>query len=199
MSRRRREILARFLLWERHPPSPIIIACIGGNMKLFVICLSILFVFTTWFMNINANINATAWTSELELADDASTPEKKSEYLDQFIKKAESERVAEYGAVFYKNEKTKVNNQIDVLRSLKKRCDDLGPLNKESMGYSQGMTQVTGQEFHHAVGHIREVFNSAYQLYYYGSFWYFSSYWSWLVLILAVCTFYGKDILDAML
>jgi hypothetical protein len=86
-------------------------------------------------------------TAMLRLADDANTPEQKSRFLGQYLDALESRPLPEYGAFVFKTERNRVANQLDVVRSLKKRCDDLAVVDPSSLGYAQGMEQITGQEF----------------------------------------------------
>src|SRR5262249_22815817 len=98
---------------------------------------------------------------DLNLADDASTPQQKSEYLGQFIDRMQSKSLPEYAAWIWKNDRNKVSNQMKVVMSLKKRCDDLAKVDPGSLGYAQGMQQISGQEFDHALGPIRDTFDDA--------------------------------------
>lgn len=100
-------------------------------------------------------------TANLKLADDASTPEQKATFLRAFIADMDRDHPAEYAAWIFKSERNRISNQRIVIESLIKRCDDLSTLNKESMGYSQGMTQITGQEFDHAVTEINSIYEDA--------------------------------------
>lgn len=98
---------------------------------------------------------------ELDLADDASTPQQKSVFLGAFIDHMESRHLPEHAAFIFENERNRVSNQIDVLKSLKKRCDDLSKVDPASLGYAQGMTQLSGQEFDHATGSVSSIFDDA--------------------------------------
>jgi lipopolysaccharide export LptBFGC system permease protein LptF len=104
------------------------------------------------------------FSAEIYLADDASTPEKKSEYLGLFLDKAKSAKLSSNSRVFFKTSRNKTANHIAVLESLKKRCDDLSPLDKSSMGYAQGMTQITGQEFDHMMQTTAHELEQAYKI-----------------------------------
>ena len=145
---------------------------------------AILFVVTTWAVRIVVGISAENYNAELSLADDASTPEKKSEYLGRYIEKLKSDKtLPEHAAFIWKNERNRIASQIEVLASLQRRCDDLAPLDKESMGYAQGMTQITGQEFEHAVDHVAAIIAKGYSMSHFGWFWMYAPTWSWMALI----------------
>jgi hypothetical protein len=97
----------------------------------------------------------------LVLADDASTPAQKAKYLDQYIKLMEAKRLPEYGAFVFQTERNKTVNQMEVVRSLWQRCDDLSRVNPAELGYAQGMQQITGQEFDHALDNVSSVLGGA--------------------------------------
>jgi len=135
-----------------------------------------------------AEVSAINYTAELRLADDASTPEKKSEYLGKFIAKLEADHsLPQFAAFWWQNEQNRLTSQVDVLKSLKQRCDDIAPLSKESMGYSQGMTQITGQEFDHSVDNCGSLIGKAYLIGHYGWFWMYA--WLWLSIPLGFFAF----------
>lgn len=115
-------------------------------------------------LTVKIHYEAHQFVSPIMLADDASTPEQKSKFLGEFLEDAEKVNFTEYSTPFMYTKRDKISNQLDVIRSLKKRCDDLSVLDRSTMGYAQGMTQITGQEFDHAIvgpvevlkeGHIR--------------------------------------------
>jgi hypothetical protein len=99
--------------------------------------------------------------ANLQLADDASTPEQKAKFLRAFLVEMDESNLPTHAAWVWPSERNKIANQKVVLESLIKRCDDLSTLDKNSMGYSQGMTQITGQEFDHVIGEIRPIYEKA--------------------------------------
>ena len=109
---------------------------------------------TTYWHNVQA-------VQYLVLADDASTPAKKAEFLGKFIDKLDGLNLPEHAAFVYKHERNRVANQLEVLLSLKQRCDDLAKVNPSELGYAQGMTQVNGDEFKHALGDVRGIISDA--------------------------------------
>lgn len=104
--------------------------------------------------------------ANLQLADDASTPEQKAKFLRAFLADMDRARLPEHAAWVWKSERNKIANQRIVLESLIKRCDDLSTLNKESMGYSQGMTQITGQEFDHVLKEVGSIYAKGFEMSY---------------------------------
>ena len=116
-------------------------------------CVAALMLFAAMgTLRVYAGIAAMNFVADIHLADDASTPDLKAKYLGDFIAKAESERLPENVSAVMPTSQTNVRNTIDVIRSLKQRCDDLAAVtDKGSLGYAQGMQQITGQEFDHAL------------------------------------------------
>ncbi len=134
------------------------------------------------------NMRSNVVMANLQLADDASTPEQKAKFLRSFLVDMDAADLPKNAAWIWKSERNKIANQRIVIESLIKRCDDISVLNKESMGYSQGMTQITGQEFDHVLGEVRGIYTEAYQMSY---GWFLLSAW-WLigcvaVVVTAVC------------
>lgn len=131
-------------------------------------------------VSIICHIKASVMMANLQLADDASTPEQKAQFLRKFVADMDVAGLPTHAAWVYKSERNKLANQRVVLESLIKRCDDTAGLNKESMGYSQGMTQITGQEFDHAIGQISALYEKGYAMRY---GWFALHGW-WVLLIL---------------
>ena len=87
----------------------------------------------------------------LRLADDASTPAKKAEYLTRFLTEVGQMPLPEHAAFVFKTPRNRVAEQVAVLDSLRQRCADLVGIDQSSMGYAVGMQQISGQEFDHAL------------------------------------------------
>jgi hypothetical protein len=115
-------------------------------------------------------------TAYLRLADDASSPEQKAAFLRAFRDSVTTISLAEHGGWFVRNERTAVVNQLPVLDSLIRRCDETAQLPRESFGYAQGMTQIAGQEFDHAIGNLSHIYETAFIRQCYG--W---MYWAWVI------------------
>ena len=125
----------------------VILASLG--LVAHCICLGV----TSWHIN--------QAIADLKLADDASSPAKKSEYMGKFITKMEKSDVPKYNAFIFTNERDSVPEQIQVLKSLKTRCDDLINVDPNNFAYATGMGQITGQEFKHVMENIEIVFKGA--------------------------------------
>jgi len=142
-----------------------------------LVCITLI-VTSTW-----TGINA--WRIHVEmqvlaLADDASTPEQKAIYIGKFLANMNVEELPEYGNFLFTHEGNRVSSQITVLQSLKKRCDDLAVVDPSELGYAQGMTQITGQEFEHALIKVGGVFQ--------GAMWVKVGWWAcygWLIMLAA--------------
>jgi len=107
------------------------------------------------------HMEAKAFVSDLQLAYDASTPKAKAQYLQQFITQAEAANLPEYGSWVVQRANLKTANQLDILRSLVERCTELAALDRASMGFSQGMTQLTGDEFEYIKSNAIPFFEKA--------------------------------------
>lgn len=110
-----------------------------------------------WYMSFQARQT----TSYLQLADDASDPQVKADYLNMFLADVEKKNLPEYAAFFFKTERLSIKQQNLVIESLIKRCKETAQLPKESFGFAQGMTQLTGQEFEHTLISINRIYSKA--------------------------------------
>jgi len=81
-----------------------------------------------------------------ELGVRASTIEKKSAYLDQYMTALESTRLAGYDALWLKTPENSVAQNLVALRSLRDRLHEILKMNVSSFEYQQAMAQITGQE-----------------------------------------------------
>jgi len=99
--------------------------------------------------------------SGLHLADDASTPQQKSEFLAQFMARMDARKLPTHGAWLMPTDRDSLESQAKVLTSLKRRCDDLAKVDPASLGYAQGMAQISGEEFDHALYSVAGVFETA--------------------------------------
>ena len=132
-----------------------------NTMKAIIIAaMTIGFIVTLIFTGVNAWQNY-RFVQPLTLADDASTPAQKSEFLGQFLRDVELVGMPEYSNFVFTSERNKMSNQKKVLVSLKARCDDLTKVNPSELGYAQGMQQLTGQEFLHVTNEIRGLYVQA--------------------------------------
>lgn len=78
------------------------------------------------------------------------------------------------------------------LQSLAQRCEDLAKVDPASLGYAQGMQQITGQEFKHVLDEVNGIYRTA--------LWVRLGWWAWgvqwgvylLVPLGLVLTFWGS-------
>jgi hypothetical protein len=129
----------------------------------------------------------------LDLADDASMPAKKAEFLDKFVDEIQSRNLPEYGAFIWKTEQNKISNQIIVLQSLSDRCKELIGKDPESMGYATGIQQITGQEFDHAIESIGKIIYKSLMMKY-GWFMFYQVFWTWIIPLVMLLVSIGASV-----
>lgn len=151
-------------------------------MKIFICTLFWLITLAFLIESLVIDMRSSIAMANLQLADDASTPEVKAKFIRAFLDDMDKKRLPEYAAWVWTSERNKISNQKIVLESLAKRCDDLSAMDKQSYGYAQGITQVSGQEFDHALGEVRGIYEKAYTMSY---GWLMLNVW-WLLLILTI-------------
>ena len=95
----------------------------------------------------------------LQLADDASLPNVKAEYLSEYLGRVET-ITGEPRYVFMKPD-LELSKQKDILRGLIKRFEDIAEIESNQMAYQQGMGQLSGQEINHQLSRISRIFYSA--------------------------------------
>ena len=95
----------------------------------------------------------------LNLADDASLPSAKADYLQEYL-----DTIKEISGppryVFVRPD-VNLNKQRVILQGLITRFRDVAKLNPKEMAYQQGMFQLTGQEIDHQLERISGIFQSA--------------------------------------
>ena len=121
------------------------------------------------------------------LSDKASTVEKKSEYLDLYVKALEkSDLLGSHNAIILKTPDNLFDNNLIALRSLQQRMHDIVKMDVGSFEYQTAMQQITGQE----QGEADEMVSL------FRSVWYKNNYfllWNWIAyiqitLLLVLCT-----------
>lgn len=93
-----------------------------------------------------------------ELADKSSTLEIKSKYIKEFISNLDKSDFSEYNALFLKTPDNNVQNNINAVRSLNNRLDEIKDLDPESFAYQTAIQQITEQE----QGQAQEMLNVIY-------------------------------------
>src|SRR3990167_7181763 len=81
-----------------------------------------------------------------DLADRSSTLEAKSIYLKQFVTRLENAELSEYNAILYRTPDNNVQNNIDALKTLVYRLNEIKDLDPESFAYQTAIQQITSQE-----------------------------------------------------
>jgi hypothetical protein len=121
-----------------------------------------------------------------DLSVKASTIQKKSEYLDQFVSAIEGARLAEYDAVFLKTPNNSTAQNIVALKSLQGRMHAIIGMDENSFQYQQAMQQITGQEQDEAKDML-ETFCGAWYLENHPFLWgWIGGVWWTFLLVLAV-------------
>ena len=95
----------------------------------------------------------------LRLADDASLPEVKAEYLKEYLNKIKE--IKGQPAYIFMRPDLELSKQISILEGLIKRFEDISKISPSEMAYQQGMQQLSGQEIDHQLERISGIFQSA--------------------------------------
>lgn len=143
-----------------------------------LIAVTIACIFLTVVFGITSvvtGLQAKAFTSELQLAYDSSAPATKAAYIREFIAKSEEKNLPEYGSWIIQRADLKTERQVGILEDLAFRCEQIAPLDPESYGYAQGMTQITNDEFEYTISSTRSFFNKAYRI---NSGWFIVNGWT---------------------
>jgi len=127
----------------------------------------------------------------LRLADDASLPETKAEYLKAYRSAiAEIKGTPRY--VFMRPD-LETSKQLVILDGLIKRFEDLAKIAPSEMAYQQGMEQLSGQEIDHQLLRLSGIFKSA-ALRESGLFFFWLCFVPWIAIIVGVITCYLRSI-----
>lgn len=94
----------------------------------------------------------------LKLADDASLPQQKADYLKEYLEKVKT--IKGPVALIFTKPDFDLNKQRGVLQGLITRCEDVNKILPSDMAYQQGIMQLN-QEVEHQLNRINELFKSA--------------------------------------
>jgi len=95
----------------------------------------------------------------LRLADDASLPDAKAEYLQEYLNRVKT--ISGPPRYIFTRPDLDLDKQRIILAGLITRFKDIAKLDPKELGYQQGMMQLTGQEIDHQLKRISSVFVSA--------------------------------------
>ena len=95
----------------------------------------------------------------LKLADDASLPQAKADYLEQYLDRIKT--ISGPPRYIFTRPDLDLDKQRVILAGLITRFRDIEKLDPKELGYQQGMMQLTGQEIDHQLKRISGVFQSA--------------------------------------
>lgn len=162
-------------------------------MKVFWTSITILFTILSLTCWISYGIWGAWWypktyEANLRLADDASLPLDKANYLEGYLQDVSS--INGKPRFIFKRPDLNLEKQRSILRGLIKRFYDVAQLSPSEMAYQQGMYQLTGQEIDHQLARISGIFYSAKLRQSIPLFLFF--YWGcWLLPIFACIGFIG--------
>lgn len=94
----------------------------------------------------------------IKLADDASTPQMKLDYLNEYTSAVAKNVTRNEARYIFKQQRLTKETQLEILSSLTKRLEDLAAMAPDSLPYQQGMQQISSQEFDHTLLEIDGVF-----------------------------------------
>lgn len=95
----------------------------------------------------------------LNLADDASLPADKADYLKEYRDKVW--QISGEPRWFFKKPDLNLDKQLNILSGLITRFEDIAKISPSEMAYQQGMEQLTGQEMDNQLDRISGIFRSA--------------------------------------
>ena len=95
----------------------------------------------------------------LRLADDASRPEDKANYLKLYLE--DISKITGEPRWIFKMPDINKEKQIEITEGLITRLQDVARLDPSELSYQQGIYQITGQEMEHQLNKISNVFQSA--------------------------------------
>lgn len=116
---------------------------------LFAVLLGISLVYTIGLITVRVFADY-QFENEIEaywsLSVKASTIERKSQYLDQYVSALEHARLADHDAMFLKHPDNEVAQNMVALKSLQGRMHEIFTMDPSSFAYQQAMQQISGQE-----------------------------------------------------
>ena len=95
----------------------------------------------------------------LKLADDASLPKVKAEYLKEYLQAVGG--ITGQPAYIFMRKDLELNRQREILKGLIERFEDIAKIEPSNMAYQQGMYQLSGQEINHQLERTSDIFESA--------------------------------------
>jgi len=135
-------------------------------MRLFFGLLTVAFFILTVVFGVSCGVREYLYNVRvgqyLHLADDASLPGMKRDYLTEYKEAVTKHVRREDARYFFKQERFTRTAQVGNLDSLMKRLEDIQAMTPDSLAYQQGMQQITGQEFDHTMADINNVFHDCY-------------------------------------
>ncbi len=135
-------------------------------MKAFFVTIMILLLILTGICGVSWGIRDCLYNVRigqyLKLADDASLPTLKEDFLLKYKEAVGKHIIRNEARYIFKQERLTKEAQFKNLDSLIKRLTDIKMMQPDSLAYQQGMQQITGQEFDHTMAEIDGVFFDCY-------------------------------------
>lgn len=145
--------------------------------KSIFLTLAIFFTALLAYRSVHEVLNAYEYSRTIksywDLSVKASTLEKKSEYLDEFVAGLNAANLSGNNAIFLKTPDNSYEQNLAALTSLQKRMHEINEMNPKSFEYQLAIGQITAQEQGEA-GKMLEQFEGI---------WYLNrhpTYWRWL-------------------
>ena len=131
------------------------------NMKIIfsIILISIGILSLIWSVMWCEWIYPRNYEANLKLADDASLPQAKADYLQAYLDKV-SDIQGKPRWIFTRPD-LNLELQKEIMKGLIERFDAVAKISPSEMAYQQGMYQLTGQEIDHQLDRISDIFQSA--------------------------------------
>lgn len=136
----------------------------------------------TIFLGINGCYANYKWNRDIEswweLADKSSTIEAKSEYIQKFVEALDSQKLTGYNAIIFKTPNNNIEKNIEAVKTLNKRLQDIKGMKPDSFEYNQAIQQITAQEQGEATKLIKILFGGWLL---HSGYWYL---WDWILAII---------------
>lgn len=150
----------------------VVLAVVG-----LIICLAGGVVYLAYSYNVRMGQYA-------QLGDDASTAEKKLEYLQKYKMRVQKYIVRNNARYIFKKERLTRDNQLAILDTLIQRLEEAKQMRPDTMQYQQAMLQITGQEFDHVLAEINSIFNACWLRQ--SALAVFALWFSWIIWLIAL-------------
>ncbi len=134
---------------------------------------------------------STGFESYWELAYKSSSILEKSKYVNIFVEKLDSSGLnGQYDAIFYETPNNSFDRNLDALKSLRDRLEEIKTMDVSSFEYQTAIQQITAQEQGNAQGMLY-VLSGTWAKENYFLLWGWIGTINWLLLIICICVSFG--------